>query len=249
MAITDHDRKILWGRAHNRCAICQQPLISDASSEGDGESIVGEEAHVVARSRDGPRGKECLNSRIDSYDNLILLCREHHRVVDDQPNEYPAHRLREIKDHHEWWAEQQLDSSSSQARLRPESPSRPVRLAELRSGRQAWELVAAAIHTFRLDAPQDEQATVEQCDAADEFLGLIKDWGEISSDVTNQGPSTVREAMRSLGESLAELHRHGLSAYGGRRRLILEGGGQQPVAVWELIATVRLFEDLSASAD
>ncbi len=57
--------------------------------------MVSEIAHVVSRKPDGPRGNHTLplDAR-DRYDNLILLCEEHHKIVDANPEAYPVERLR-----------------------------------------------------------------------------------------------------------------------------------------------------------
>ena len=54
MAISDKTRKVLWGRSANRCAICRQELVVDATAY-DNESVVGEECHIVSAQINGPR--------------------------------------------------------------------------------------------------------------------------------------------------------------------------------------------------
>jgi hypothetical protein len=104
---SDRDRKILWGRSGNVCAICRAILVED-STDADRESVVGDEAHIVAQSAGGPRFRPLEDGSVDSYENLILLCKVHHKVVDDQPHEYPEDRLRRITTEHESWVTQQL---------------------------------------------------------------------------------------------------------------------------------------------
>lgn len=110
MGISDKTRKILWGRSGNRCAICRHELVMDAISFNDDESIIGEECHIVARETNGPRGQSPLaqNER-DAYGNLILLCRIHHKLIDDQPNTYDAEHLNIIKANHENWVRESLN--------------------------------------------------------------------------------------------------------------------------------------------
>ena len=59
-------------------------------------------AHIVAASREGPRGAEALtaNERA-THTNLILLCPDHHAVVDAQPRTYSVPVLRQMKADHE----------------------------------------------------------------------------------------------------------------------------------------------------
>ena len=110
MSISLKTHKLIWGRSGNRCAFkdCRNELIAD-ETESDDESIIGDEAHIVARSNDGPRGDSDLSKDDrDKYDNLILLCRIHHKVIDDQPNFYTVDRLREMKEMHETWVKEKL---------------------------------------------------------------------------------------------------------------------------------------------
>src|SRR4051794_27078001 len=105
MSISLRTRKMLWARSANRCAFqeCREALIHDV--EGRSASIIGEEAHIVARESDGPRGSDSLAPELrDEYENLILLCSKHHKIVDDHPDLYPVSALRQMKLDHIAWA-------------------------------------------------------------------------------------------------------------------------------------------------
>ncbi|MEX1252935.1 MAG: hypothetical protein WEE64_01210 [Dehalococcoidia bacterium] len=76
----------------------------------DGESLVGDACHMVARQSSAARGHSQLTSdERDRYNNLILLCKVHHKLVDDQPGEYSVERLFQIKRQHEAWVAESLD--------------------------------------------------------------------------------------------------------------------------------------------
>jgi hypothetical protein len=100
MAITDRTRKILWITAGGRCSVCRILLVTEGTDTDD-PSVFGEEAHIVARARNGPRAGDVAD--LDSYDNLILLCSKDHKRVDDQVGYYTVNRLKEIKQKHEEW--------------------------------------------------------------------------------------------------------------------------------------------------
>lgn len=101
MSIRLKTRKMLWGRSANRCAICRCELVID-SSEPDDESIIGDECHIVSRSPDGPRGNNHLPSdHREKFGNLILLCKIHHKQIDDQENTFSVEKLHSIKSAHE----------------------------------------------------------------------------------------------------------------------------------------------------
>ncbi|MFF2618962.1 HNH endonuclease [Kitasatospora sp. NPDC058046] len=89
MAIKDMDRKLLWGRSGNECAFpnCRQRLMDDVGTDPAVRNpvVLGEEAHIVAREDDGPRGNPSLPlSERNSYTNLILLCPTHHTLIDKE---------------------------------------------------------------------------------------------------------------------------------------------------------------------
>jgi hypothetical protein len=93
MSITSRDLKLLWSRAAGRCSICRIVLTHD-SLNGDESYSVGEQAHIVAESEDGPRGESILSrEERGSYFNLILLCPSHHREIDANEADYPVERL------------------------------------------------------------------------------------------------------------------------------------------------------------
>jgi hypothetical protein len=67
----------------------------------------GEIAHIHAHSEGGPRFDTNLSeSERDSYQNTLLLCRRHHRIIDADPLSHPADLLKEWKRaqeaKHEW---------------------------------------------------------------------------------------------------------------------------------------------------
>lgn len=118
MGIQLKSHKMLWGRSGNICAFpdCKKELVMDIS-ETDDMSVVGEEAHIVAREPDGPRGDSPLSSeQRDKYGNLILMCSIHHKIIDDHPKIYPVELLHEYKRNHENWVRQNLRLDSVKQR-------------------------------------------------------------------------------------------------------------------------------------
>lgn len=114
MTITAKTRKMLWGRAGGRCSFdgCQIELIK-LSEAGKEDAVLGEEAHIIAQSKDGPRGEIPIESpRINLYENLILLCPTHHTLIDAQPEKYNVDVLHEMKKNHEFWVDSNLRSAN-----------------------------------------------------------------------------------------------------------------------------------------
>jgi hypothetical protein len=239
--VSDHDRKVLWARAHNSCAICKRTLVADGTAT-DRESIVGDEAHIVARGTTGPRGGALADHLADAYDNLILLCKVDHKRIDDQPIEYTAERLHSLKAQHERWAADKFGSAQPQPiRVVDPAGDMPILLDHLVVGRQIWDVVAHS-QSYRLATL--EEGSEDEVNQADSFLDLARDSGEISDVLIEQGFAAVRQTERSLDEALTGLHALGLVVFGARRRLILRGGYSPPADWWEAALAVYRRADL-----
>jgi hypothetical protein len=117
MAISQSNLKLLWGRAASRCAVCRRELTQDKTA-ANGAFVVGEQAHIVSKQVNGPRGDSILDpDERDSYANLILLCPTHHAVADGDPPGYPIEKLHELKFQHETWVQHTLSNTESNQRL------------------------------------------------------------------------------------------------------------------------------------
>lgn len=103
MGISLKTHKILWVRSGGKCAICKNDIVIDPAGFDDDPSIIGDEAHIIAQSKSFTRGDyESLSTEErNHYSNLILLCKNHHKQIDDQPGTYTVDKLREIKAQHE----------------------------------------------------------------------------------------------------------------------------------------------------
>lgn len=95
-------RNILWARSAGRCQYCNKPLIGDLVS-GNDRLVRALVAHIVSAKPDGPRG-DVLRSPVlvDDITNLMLLCYEHHRLIDvEDLAGHPEHVLLSMKARHE----------------------------------------------------------------------------------------------------------------------------------------------------
>jgi HNH endonuclease len=103
VAISARDLRLLFQQSGNCCAFpgCTKSLVFPATPR-DGAAPSSEVAHIVANSIEGPRGDFPLPAaERDRYENLILLCEEHHHLIDAQPRTHTVERLRQIKYDHE----------------------------------------------------------------------------------------------------------------------------------------------------
>jgi hypothetical protein len=198
----EKDIKILWGRSGNRCAMCKMELTPDGSCE-----TLGEIAHIVARSLDGPRGTSATQiAERDAYSNLILLCPNHHAEVDKSPDVWPVARLEAIKRDHEIWVSERLQAG--QITISPVDNS-----AFLETQHRVWAAradgqvaVVACISPLR--------ASMEVIDPLAADIVTLMNAAQIP---TGDGSSGVREVNRNntrpsatglLNEDLRNDHEH-----------------------------------------
>ena len=84
----------LFAMSGNMCAFpgCATPIFEESTT------LTGEICHIRAQSPGGPRFDATQTEEArHAYDNLILLCRRHHKVVDSEPGIYPVDALAAIK--------------------------------------------------------------------------------------------------------------------------------------------------------
>ena len=90
--------KRLFALSNNRCAFprCISTIIAPSGT------VLGKICHINAKSKGGPRyiPKQTAEER-NSFDNLILLCGNHHDTIDKEPKIYTDDVIREMKHAHE----------------------------------------------------------------------------------------------------------------------------------------------------
>jgi hypothetical protein len=102
-SIRDREMKVLIALSGGVCAFpgCNKRLLEPDNSDDDA-AFLGEMAHIVADSRQGPRGIAPMSDEDrDKHTNLLLLCGDHHKVIDSQPRTFSVCVLRRIKEDHE----------------------------------------------------------------------------------------------------------------------------------------------------
>lgn len=110
-------RFALWAKNAGRCAICNDRMLGEGRTYLHSINLA-EMAHIRgATAADGsPRGKvegETDDLDRESEENLVLLCRTCHRVVDDKEHIafFTAAKLREIKARHELFVERATEQA------------------------------------------------------------------------------------------------------------------------------------------
>ncbi len=241
MAITDYTRKLLWGRSGNCCALCKQQLV-ELGTAPDPDAVVGDECHIVAQAKGGPRARTLSPERLDEYDNLILLCKVDHKRVDDQPTTYATAELRAIKASHERWVEAALNvNKPKQNETEGETP-RIVRVERIETGKQLLDIVGNCL-ALHFDHP--EPVSEEDAEAIAELSGQAHDWMDIYDDV--DAGARVREGFR-LTSLIRTVEAHGLTVWGGHYVGPLVGGNN-PLTGSVGVLVIRRIDPSSVATD
>ncbi|MFO0872497.1 MAG: HNH endonuclease signature motif containing protein [Phycisphaerales bacterium] len=205
MPVSDKTRKILWGRAANRCAFCRTELVLTPAAAGQ-HAVIGEECHIVARSPGGPRWRAVAEAELDDYENLLLLCGNHHKLIDDLPDKYTEALLRKVKRNHERWVSKLLATG-----LDSGTGAWQVPITQVETGAALINAIVGA-HAGFFD--NDELADAAEVALVGGFLESARDWGEIWYDIE---PSAQTDARFQLSAQIRELHAHGFLVLAGRR--------------------------------
>ncbi len=90
--------KRLFALSGNCCAFpgCNSPIVEDSGT------VTGIICHIKARSRGGPRydPKQTQEQRY-SFNNLVLMCARHSKLIDSEPNRFTVDLLLDMKEMHE----------------------------------------------------------------------------------------------------------------------------------------------------
>lgn len=99
MAYTERTRIQLAALSGNECAFqdCTAPIY-----DTDHNVMVGEVCHIRGKRPGSARyDLNQTDDERDAYENLILMCSPHHKIIDDEPERYTVEVLLEFKRRHE----------------------------------------------------------------------------------------------------------------------------------------------------
>lgn len=219
----------MWVKAGGRCSICRVQLITE-ETEQDDPSVFGEEAHIVGKGRTGPRAATIPD--VDSHKNLILLCRKHHKQVDDQVGHYTIKRLKKIKRaHEEWISSLGTEGGNGPVRLIPDPTRPPKKILRLfLKGSDFWYFFDGAT-AFYPSWPGD--ISDEHADLIARLFDDLRDWMDVCSDIDSF--QAKRDAAKAFDGYFKELAQAGFFVGARERFMLLIGGGSSDSSSWRTI--------------
>lgn len=164
------------------------------TSDLGSSSVIGEEAHIVAREFKGPRGDSPLSEeQRDEYSNLILLCPTDHTIIDKIPagvEQYPVALLLQIKRDHE----RAIVGSSGFDKTAQVAEEQWARIIDDLNRRLLWDTWQQKISLiFAGDGPMLYEDTFDTWQAATQWI-YTRFWPD--------GHARLRDAIQSMGNVL-----------------------------------------------
>lgn len=195
MAIGVRDRILLWGRSANRCAFpnCRR-LLTRKAEETTRDTNLSQEAHIVAAREDGPRGNSPMTrAQRDAYPNRILLCLEHHKIIDDDPDHWKVDRLLAMKAGHEAWVESVTSSDDEAGLVAALIYADAIQRVEAELDFDAWHLWTSGLLA---PTPSIDREALERIDRLREWL-FRRPWPKTLPDL-EEGFENLRRILDDI---------------------------------------------------
>ncbi len=102
--ISEKTRYLLWAKSAGRCQFngCNKLLYRDGLTKI--EMNFADVAHIIGDRPGGPRGDETISldkEYCNNVSNLMIMCKDHHEMIDKIVETYTIEALREMKENHE----------------------------------------------------------------------------------------------------------------------------------------------------
>lgn len=221
--ITNKTRKIIWSKSGGSCAICKHELTKKVDEK---HLVLGQECHIRSPKVNGPRyDSNFPKDKLDAPENLILLCRNHHKEIDDFPIKHSIESLEKIKADHELTIHNRSQQEIPQIKVVKSSKHLPA--IQITSGMQLIDMASgAAGYAYAFDETEND----EIYELIKNFLSYIEDL-DIISDVSQ---SSKLDMARELKTIIHDLENHGYFVFGAIANDRITGG-VSPDAPWKTI--------------
>jgi hypothetical protein len=196
--------------------------------------ILGEECHVISSKNNGPRANLDYAGDYDLYDNLMLLCANDHKRVDELTDVYTVEKLKLFKQLHEEWVRTTLERdviAFTNDKLNIKS------LPKLTTGKQVVDIINGA-HMF--DFNNDELKTKEEAEEIGGFFDLLKETGDVLDDMSHVD---VAKFGLDINETINKIQGMGFSIFGLRRKMRVFNHKKEDVGLFDGASLVIVRSD------
>lgn len=102
MGLPEKVKLVLIGKSAGICEFrgCRKNLLNENLTKKIGN--YSNFAHIIAQKANGPRGDKVLSPKLKNKEsNIMVLCYQHHKLIDENEKEYPVKMLEDMKKEHE----------------------------------------------------------------------------------------------------------------------------------------------------
>lgn len=239
MGISLKTRKALWAKSGNRCLLCRIELVQEPYEIAD-NLVIGEECHIISSKNKGPRGSVPFNGNFDHYDNLLLLCANDHKRIDELTDIYTAEKLRLLKTVHENWVKATLERDVIAF---TNDKNNIKSLPKITMGKQIIDLINGS-HFFDFD--HEELKTEEEASVIGSLFDELKDYGDILSDI---GFAEIAKLGLKYNDEIKNINRLGFYLFGLRRKIRLRNDKQEDMGVYDTASLIAVRHDSPSIVD
>ena len=233
MSISIKTQKVLWAKSGNRCILCRIELVQEV--EGSTENlIIGQQCHIVSEKGKGPRSNSNFENDYDGYENLILLCANDHKRIDELTEIYTPEKLILFKQLHEHWVKTTLEKDAT-AFANDERNVKSLPL--IKTGKQLLEIIRGA-HVS--DFESEELKTNEEAKSVGYIFDLLRDYIDILDELRF---SDLAKLGIELNSEIAKVEKLGFLAFGMKRTLRLRQKSGKDMGVFETASIVIVRKD------
>jgi len=233
MAISKKTQNTLWARSGNRCALCRIELVQEVKNS-DANLIIGQQCHIVSEAGKGPRSNPNFNKDYDSYVNLILLCSNDHKRIDDLTDIYTVDKLIQLKKSHEHWVKTTLEKDAS-AFANDEQNIKSLPL--IKSGKQLLDIIKGS---HMSDFDNEEFRTIEEAEKVGHLFDLLKYYIDILDDIRFLD---LAKLGIELNDEIKEIEQIGFLIFGMKRRLRINLKDGKNMGAFETASLVMVRKD------
>ena len=233
MGIIDRTRKALWAKSGNRCILCRIELVQEVENTNS-NLIIGQECHIVSEKEKGPRANPNYKGDYDEYNNLMLLCANDHKRIDDLTEIYTTEKLVLLKQNHEVWVRTTLEKDvTAFANDKEKVKSLPL----IKSGKQLLNIIHG-VHMSDFD--NEELETTEEAEKVGNLFDLLKDYIDILEDMRM---TDIAKLGIELNEEITELKKMGFLVFGTKRHIKMKGANFKDMGTFETASIVIVRDD------
>ena len=233
MAISNKTQKTLWARSGNRCVLCRIELVQEVENS-EKNLIIGQQCHIVSEAGKGPRANPSFVGDYDGYENLLLLCSNDHKRIDDLTDIYTSEKLIELKKNHEHWVKTTLEKDVS-AFANDEHNIKSLPL--IKSGKQLLDIIRGA---HMSDFDNEELKTIEEAEKVGNLFDLLKDYIDILDDIRF---SDLAKLGIELNYELKDIEKLGFLVFGMKRKLRMKLKDGKDMGAFETASLVIVRKD------